>query len=76
MFDEEKQTKTKVTTLLEDGVIVTTFSFPCTEMLIRERPIAKREIQIVKRIIAFNITTQKCQTHGFYHQAILTSTYG
>ena len=41
MFDEEKQTKTNVTIyhILEDGVICTTFSFPCTEMLIRERPI-------------------------------------
>ena len=37
--------------------------------------IAKREIKIVKRIVAFNETTQKCQTHDFYHQAILISNY-
>ena len=43
MFDEEKQTKTNVTIyhILEDGVIFRTFSFPCTEMLIRERPIGE-----------------------------------
>ena len=37
--------------------------------------IAKKEIKIVKRIVAFNETTQKCQTHDFYHQAILISNY-
>ena len=44
MSDEEKQIKRNVAIYhkLEDVVIFRTFSFPCTEMLIRERCIVER----------------------------------